>query len=591
MYPKFHDAIFRPLGVRQIRLIHLQPGPVSAPIECRLEDVHLENAPPYAALSYVWGPPDPVDTVTVNEKSIGVTKNLHSALLHVRQESSVVTLWVDALCIVQEDKLEKSQQVQMMGDIFRTATSTFIWLGEPSDNDKVVMDYLCRQQDPESPELRLRDVPIEALRCFFERPWFRRLWILQEALLSKQATVHYGRSRIPFPSILRLSSDLIVDNLGNHRGSVFDNCPLKRCMHEWDLLREVVNKRGGWPLVYALPMTERMESTLFQDRVYALLGLATAADRQSIKPDYSKPFESLQREISAYLISSSDAPFEAFHYMGVRNASEVPSWGRNWTVPAVHSWLMTNPSRRKTKKRWSILPDKTTVGTGYEWLNIEASRRPWVLETPCKIGSQFVRFTEDLSTCAARGVTIDHVECVYVAPEDEVDLMRECERWKNASVEKATAWSTPEARLEAFSKALCLGNYLNTDGNDLTECHVAYEEWIKELHSLGPNDTLLSATTPVKNDFGHRVKSLTLGRSFFITRMGFLGLGPAATQSGDMICNLESSSDPFIFRSFRTISTELASVAFVGDTVILGLMDGEGLKDMEPQNIQEYWIQ
>lgn len=118
MYPKFHDAIFRPLVAGQIRLIHLQPGLASAPIDCCLEDVHLGDAPPYAALSYVWGPPDPVDTVTVNDKSIGVTKNLHSALLHVRQESSVVTLWVDALCIVQEDKLEKSQQVQMMGGYF-----------------------------------------------------------------------------------------------------------------------------------------------------------------------------------------------------------------------------------------------------------------------------------------------------------------------------------------------------------------------------------------------------------------------------------------------------------------------------------------
>lgn len=590
MYPKTHDTIFRPLGAGQIRLIHLQPGPVSAPIICRLEDVHLEGAPPYAALSYVWGSPEPVDTVTVNDQAVGITENLHSVLLHVRQESSSVTLWVDALCICQDDKLEKSHQVQLMGDIFRTATSTFIWLGESSSSDQVVIDYLLKQGDSDTPDLQLKNIPIKALRCFFERPWFRRLWILQEALLSKQPVVHYGRFTVPFSSILRLSSDLIVDNLGNHRGDVFSNCPLKRCMHEWDLLQEVVNQRGGWPLVYALPMTERMESTLFEDRVYALLGLASLTDRESIKPDYSKPFESLQREISAHLISSSDAPFEAFHYMGIRIGSEVASWGRNWTVPAVHSWLLTNPSRRKTNKRWSILPDKDTIGAGFEWLNLEASKKPWALKTPSKIGNQFVRFSEDLCTCAVRGVPVDHVDRVYVAPTDGIELMRECERWKDAAVQSATAWPTPEARIESFCKSLCLGDYLDTEGNDLTECHAAYEAWIKGLDSLGPDGTLLPGPTPIRNDFGHRVQSLCLGRSFFITKKGYVGLSPAATESGDMICYFDSSSDPFILRSLPGTSAEAASVAFVGDTAVVGLMDGEGLEGIESKDIVEYWI-
>lgn len=591
MYLKSQSAIFCPLGTGQIRLIHLQPGLESAPIICRLETVHLENAPAYAALSYVWGSPEPVDTVTVNDQAIGITKNLHSALLHVRQESSIITLWVDALCIFQDDKLEKSQQVQIMGDIFRTATNTFIWLGESSENDQIVIDYLRRQQDPDSPDFQLKGIPIEALQYFFERPWFRRVWILQEAILSKQPTVQYGCFRVPFSRVLRLSTDLLIDNLGNHRGDIFAKCPLKRCMQEWDLLQEVVNQRGGWPLVYALPMTERMESTLFEDRVYALLGLATLTDRQSIKPDYSKPLESLQREISAHLISSSDAPLEALHSMGIRVASEVPSWGRNWTVPTGQSWALANPSRRKVDQRWSMLPPKNEIGTGYERLNLEVSNKPWLLKTPSKIGNQFVRFSEDLWTCAVRGVAVDRVDSVYVAPKDEIELMRECERWKDAAVQSATAWSTPEARLEAFCKALCFGHYLDNEGHQLTDCHAAYQTWIKGLDSLGPNGTVLSPTMPIKNDFGHRVKRLTLERSFFITKKGFLGLGRADTRPGDMICYFERSNDPFILRSLPAASTEAVSTMFVGDTAILGLMSGEGLKDIESKDIVEYWIQ
>lgn len=591
MYPKFHGPVFRPLGAGQIRLIHLQPGPKSAPFLCHLENVHLQDAPPYAALSYVWGSPEGVDTVTVNDKAIRITKNLHSVLLHVRRENSIVTLWADALCIFQDDELEKSQQVQMMGDIFRSATSTFIWLGESSDDDQVVIDYLCGKHGQDSPNLELKDVPVEALRYFFGRHWFRRLWILQEALLSKQPIVHCGCFTIPFSDVIRLSTDLIIDNLGNHRGDVFSNCPLMRCMHEWDLLQEVATQRGGWPLVYALPMTERMESSLFEDRVYALLGLATPKDREWIKPDYSRPFESLQREISAHLISSSDPPFEALHYMGIRIESEVPSWGRNLAVPAAHSWHLTNPSRRRTRKRRSILPDKTASGTGCPWLNLKASKKPWVIRTTSEIGNKFVRFSGDLCTCAVRGVPVDYVNRAYAAPSNAIELMRECEKWKHAALRNATAWPTPEARLEAFCKALCLGNYLDTEGNDLTVCHKAYKEWIEGLDSLGPKNMPPSTTTPIKNDFGHRVRGLCLGRSFLITKKGFLGLGPASTQPGDMICYLESSSDPFILRPLPVTSTEAAPAAFVGDTAVLGLMDGEGLKDVEGKDIVEYWIQ
>lgn len=591
MYPRFHDTIYRPLGAGQTRLLHLLPGLLSAPILCRIEEVYLEDALPYAALSYVWGSPESVNTAIVNDKEMNITTNLHSALLHVRQETSIVTLWVDALCICQDDKLEKSQQVQMIGDIFRTAASTFIWLGESSINDQVVIDYLCRQQSPGASEFQLRDVPIRALRSFFERPWFRRLWILQEALLSKQPVVHYGRHSVPFSSVLRLCSDLIIDNLGNHRGKVFSNCPLKRCMLEWDLLQESVNQRGGWPLVDALSMTERMESTLAEDRVYALLGLATIADRQSIKPEYSKPFESLQPEISARLISSRDAPFEALHYMGISIASEVPSWGRNWAVTALHSWSLIDPFRYKGIGNRSIFPETSATGSWYEMLNLEASKKQWVLKKPSEIGNQFVRFSDDLRICAVRGVAIDHVSCVYVAPTDVMELMRECERWKEAAVRSATAWPTPESRLEAFSKALCRGNYLDSEGRDLTECFAAYKEWVEKRDPLDPSSTLMPPASPIKNDFGHRVEKLTLGRSFFTTNNGFVGLGPAAAKSGDTICYFQGARDPFILRSLPTSSTEAVSAAFVGDTAVVGLMDGEGLNETEAKNIVEYWVQ
>lgn len=457
-----------------------------------------------------------------------------------------------------------------------------------------MVDYLCRPRDSQYADPELKKVPVKALRHFFERPWFRRLWILQEAILSKQPILHYGRVEIPFSSVLRLSTDLIFDNLGNHRGDVFSNCPLSRCLQEWDGVQEVVNKRGGWPLIWALPMTERMESTLFEDRVYALFGLATPEDRESIKLDYSKTLGDLHRELSAHLISSPVAPLEALHSMGVCNASDVPSWGRNWSLPATRSWSLTNPSRGTGKDRWSMLPAKDTIRMGYEWLNFEASKKPWALKAWSKIGNQFVHFSGDLWTCAIRGISVDLVDHVYVAPkeENEAELMRECERWKDVVIQSATAWSTPKERLEAFCKALCRGSYLNAAGDSLTDCHTAYEAWIKSLDRLEPNGTFASGTAPVRNDFGYRVKRLCMKRSFIITKNGFLGWAPEASQPGDMICYFESCNDPFILRFRPAPSTlEATSTSFIGDTLVIGLMDGEGLKGIETKDIVEYWIQ
>jgi hypothetical protein len=118
------------------------------PFRCELEHAPLSTAS-YAAISYVWGQQDeeraPVDVdysikneagddVWIGSYSATIGENLAWALFHLRKRDEELRLWADAICINQEDNVEKACQVQLMGHIFKKATTTYVWLGPTSGN-------------------------------------------------------------------------------------------------------------------------------------------------------------------------------------------------------------------------------------------------------------------------------------------------------------------------------------------------------------------------------------------------------------------------------------------------------------------------
>lgn len=125
---------YEPLGdVRNIRVVYIEPAlAASDPISCSLEIVHLDAKPPpcYEALSYVWGSPRGTIPISCDGKSLLVTPNLLEALRRIRHFRYTRLLWVDAICINQDDPMERSVQVQAMRDIYAKAANVIIWLGE-----------------------------------------------------------------------------------------------------------------------------------------------------------------------------------------------------------------------------------------------------------------------------------------------------------------------------------------------------------------------------------------------------------------------------------------------------------------------------
>lgn len=119
---------------REIRLVCLMPGFWDDPISCTLKVASLNDAPRYDTLSYAWGDPENTESILLDGRYVEVTINLGSALRHLRNQMEHRILWVDALCIDQKDRQEKSWQVSMMGEIYKSCNTGLLWIGEKSED-------------------------------------------------------------------------------------------------------------------------------------------------------------------------------------------------------------------------------------------------------------------------------------------------------------------------------------------------------------------------------------------------------------------------------------------------------------------------
>jgi hypothetical protein len=121
---------YDPLSHReaQIRLLTLHDDDDDAIVRCTIENISLYESPKYYALSYCWGNPGITEKVFVNGYEMRITTNLEAALRQLRSDGCT-TVWIDALCINQDDQEEKNLQVLRMKTIYQKAEEVIIWLG------------------------------------------------------------------------------------------------------------------------------------------------------------------------------------------------------------------------------------------------------------------------------------------------------------------------------------------------------------------------------------------------------------------------------------------------------------------------------
>ncbi len=214
---------------REIRVVDFTP-PES--MSSSMKHVKLRESPKYWALSYTWGTPfdtlplewdDPnaTHTVYIDGQEFEVRWNLEAAL-RALSKLGVHTIWIDGICINQSNIPEKNQEVQMMGEIYRNARATFVWLGPESDDCSHAIDAIRTSIHswPYRPERLQRslltpedlteykafaqddledDMALEAIKAFarlLDRSWFRRVWIVQEVVLSRNVVRLWGSRSI-----------------------------------------------------------------------------------------------------------------------------------------------------------------------------------------------------------------------------------------------------------------------------------------------------------------------------------------------------------------------------------------------------------
>lgn len=151
----------------------------------------------YEALSWCWGRESKDCGIRVQKGGsyyrLAVTHELILALKYLRDPHKARILWIDALCINQNNHEERNHQVQMMARIYNCAEQALIWLGEDNDSSNEAINFIQEIMKLENfdsiSEKRENASKWQSLLLLMQRPWFSRRWVVQEIALSRAATL------------------------------------------------------------------------------------------------------------------------------------------------------------------------------------------------------------------------------------------------------------------------------------------------------------------------------------------------------------------------------------------------------------------
>ncbi|KNG83267.1 hypothetical protein ANOM_008543 [Aspergillus nomiae NRRL 13137] len=415
---------YRPLakGSNKIRLVRLLPHEdKTARVACELIEYTLTDTAgqhPYEALSYVWGSRDDSQyDIFIDSRVFHVTRNLHTVLLRLRNHNVARLLWIDAICINQKDDQEKSHQIQLMRTIYGEAGRVIVWLGEEADQSSDALEAIRKAAENDSsdplPKSYSRDRPdrekhFSSSLALVQRPWFQRIWVLQEVALARDIVVMCGSVEMNGYAFISGLQSLEVLRTAHPRlqGLV---------QSAYHLIKDAVfrpsyrfNTRGTLSIGELIDMYHTRHASCLHDKVYALLGMCSDdPDTEALIPDYQLPWNKVFERVIKYIIS----PEVSVKTWPDREAAIIR--GKGYLLGVIKS--VTTPGSRYDRQEVKVLFRDTVEALYY----LMTSGVQWLLQTPAE---QFARVT--LSACS-RELQLPVLEMIADGPPSEGSVLHD----------------------------------------------------------------------------------------------------------------------------------------------------------------------
>lgn len=554
------------------------PGEASDPIKCQLFEHEIEAVQQYEAISYVWGSNVMSAAVECNGQHVLVTHSLETALRRVRLKETTRTVWTDAICIDQENVAERGHQVRLMQKVYTRATRVLVWLGL-QDTKRVEMAFdlvhkisqlAVKEGDHDNITIpRPSDKRWQALSDLFSRPWFWRLWVIQEIISASSGEVMWGDHQISWSAIGLTAAWLRATGY-----EVFHKAPMIGVYNAY-LMHEITEEvhKGSAPALFRglLTLTRQFQSTDPRDRVYAILGLPhqDRALTMFIEPDYTKSVEEVYFEAAQRILMSANpmkllGAVQHGPSLDAEQDSSLPSWVPQWHRLYTH---------RLEAAGISNMYD-ASMGLGLQQLGTPIVARPFSGSILPIQGFPFGAITS--------------ISEVFPRQASVTEAWSAISGIWSSSIALLDNPVSSRSKLELYSEILTAGKdwygeVAKTDQNfgDFISfiwhaSKSSSDPLTQELFSIVQEDGLDAYRSNGRGSsferFSEAIRNGCEGRRLLKTDNGVVGLGPEAMEMGDRVCVIAGS------RVFLTLRPHGQHFLLVGEAYVPGHMNGEAVE-------------
>lgn len=551
--------------LNEIRLLTLHGGDFTANIQISIQTTLLspENPPIYEALSYVWGSTKNLIDIRIGNDCLAVTRNLAKALPYLRYKDKPRILWIDAICVNQQDLKERGHQVKRMADLYTLADRVVVWLG-PEKNDsgwgmrildqlgsQITVDFRTCEMKPASKEsephwsddhqeLPYGDGELLAVNEVLSCPWFERLWVQQEIRLANHnALFMCGLDMIAWQSL---------------RQAIF--CLHSKEFSPWPISSSVSGLRDRLSFIEALTedrkyfyLGEIMRMTLNckcfdpRDRIYAVLSLLEdKLQFAGIEIDYNKTTSQVYQDIALRYITH----YKSLNVLGTSGLMDKPSGIPTW----VPDWTVANP---------------LTYGFASGFSVSEVRHR----------GVGVLGVT---GTCLT---TIQHAERIKDYNHVDTSIF-EIQRLAPHDILRRS-YLGGGSLLDAFCHSICADVFADRylpPRKDLPQFEQS-KEFLSAILQPAKDRIPDTSLGTEANKFLVASRSFCEQRSFIETREGYIGLAPRIAQPGDQVCVLLGCRMPLLLRPAPNLQYQV-----IGACYIHGMMQGEAFLGPIPNHYQ-----